>query len=81
MKIGILTLPISENYGGILQALALYRYLHSQGHDVVLIYKGTYQLPWKKFARELLLKIPFHNFKDIKTNGVQRKKKISQTIY
>ena len=39
MKIGILTLPIAENYGGILQAVALYRLLHNQGHDVVLIYK------------------------------------------
>ena len=50
MKIGILTLPIAENYGGILQAVALYRLLHAQGHDVVLIYKesaGT-QVWWKK---------------------------------
>ena len=68
MKIGILTLPIAENYGGILQALALYRYLHNQGHDVVLIYKESYQILWKKFAKEVLLKIPFHNLKNIKTN-------------
>ena len=44
MKIGILTLPIAENYGGILQAVALYRHLHSQGHDVVLIYKCDYKV-------------------------------------
>ena len=44
LKIGILTLPIAENYGGILQAIALYRYLHNQGHDVVLIYKESYQI-------------------------------------
>lgn len=69
LKIGILTLPIAENYGGILQALALYRYLHNQGHDVVLIYKETYQVPWKKLAREILLKIPFHNFRNIKNNN------------
>jgi hypothetical protein len=69
MKIGILTLPIAENYGGILQALALYRYLHNQGHDVVLIYKETYQVSWKKLAREILLKIPFHNFRNIKNNN------------
>ncbi len=69
LKIGILTLPIAENYGGILQAVALYRYLHNQGHDVVLIYKETYQVPWKKLAREILLKIPFHNFRNIKNNN------------
>ena len=80
MKIGLLTLPIAENYGGILQAVALYRYLHNQGYDVVLIYKETQQILWKKFAREILLKIPFHNFRNIKTNykiekaRLQRKK-------
>ncbi len=80
LKIGILTLPIAENYGGILQAVALYRYLYNQGHDVVLIYKETEQIFWKKFLKEVLLKIPFHNFKNIKTNNkieharLQRKK-------
>lgn len=68
LKIGILTLPIVENYGGILQAVALYRYLHKDGHDVVLIYKDYYQTPLKRFTKEILLKIPFHNFKNIKTN-------------
>lgn len=68
MKIGILTLPIAENYGGILQSVALYRYLYNQGHDVVLIYKDSYQIPWKRFLKNALLKVPFHNFKDIKTN-------------
>lgn len=69
MKIGILTLPIAENYGGILQAIALYRYLHKEGHDVVLIYKESYQNPLKKIIKEVLLKIPFHNFKNLKTNN------------
>lgn len=67
MKIGILTLPLHENYGGILQALALYRFLHNQGHDIVLIYKDKHQPFWKKLIRKILLKIPFHNFKNIKT--------------
>lgn len=69
MKIGILTLPIAENYGGILQAVALYRLLDQEGHDVVLIYKKTLntQVSWKKILKEILLKIPFHNFKNLKT--------------
>jgi hypothetical protein len=37
MKIGILTLPLSRNYGGILQAFALHRYLTDLGHNVHLI--------------------------------------------
>lgn len=70
MKIGILTLPISENYGGILQAIALYRLLENQGHDVVLIYKqsASTQVLWKRIVKEILLKIPFHDFKNFKAN-------------
>lgn len=37
MKIGILTLPVYYNYGGILQAFALQTYLTRQGHEVWLI--------------------------------------------
>lgn len=37
MKIGILTLPLHTNYGGILQAFALQTYLKNRGHEVVLI--------------------------------------------
>ncbi|WP_165040328.1 polysaccharide pyruvyl transferase family protein [Dysgonomonas sp. ZJ709] len=37
MKIGILTLPISTNYGGILQAYALQMVLKKMGHDTWLI--------------------------------------------
>lgn len=73
LKIGILTLPIAENYGGILQSIALYRFLHDQGHDIVLIYKDAHQILWKKIAIEILLKIPFHNFKDIKTTYRRKK--------
>lgn len=71
LKIGILTLPITENYGGILQALALYRLLHSRGHDVVLIYKQKVnaEVLWKKLVRKILLKIPFHDFKNLRTNN------------
>lgn len=37
MKIGILTLPLSYNYGGILQAYALQTYLQRAGHVVQVI--------------------------------------------
>lgn len=37
MKIGILTLPLNINYGGILQAYALKCVLESNGHDVKFI--------------------------------------------
>lgn len=39
MKIGILTLPLHTNYGGILQAYALQTVLEQLGHDVVIYQK------------------------------------------
>ena len=37
MRIGILTLPLHTNYGGILQAYALQTVLARMGHEVVII--------------------------------------------
>lgn len=37
MKIGILTLPLHTNYGGILQAYALQTVLERMGHEVVVL--------------------------------------------
>ena len=37
MKIGILTLPLETNYGGILQAFALQQTLRKMGHDAITI--------------------------------------------
>ena len=37
MKIGILTLPPRENYGGILQCYALQTILERMGHKVTII--------------------------------------------
>src|SRR5690606_17046399 len=37
MKIGILTQPLHNNYGGLLQAYALKEVLQSLGHEVIII--------------------------------------------
>lgn len=37
MKIGILTLPFNNNYGGLLQSYALQTILKNRGHQVILI--------------------------------------------
>ncbi len=50
MKIGILTLPLHTNYGGILQAYALQTVLERMGHEVVVFDtpKEWWHLPlWK----------------------------------
>ena len=50
MKIGILTLPLHTNYGGILQAYALQTVLERMGHEVKVIQKERERLTvpiWK----------------------------------
>lgn len=42
MKIGVLTLPLHNNFGGILQAYALQKVLIALGHKAVLIDKQKY---------------------------------------
>ena len=37
MKIAILTQPLHNNYGGLLQAFALQHYLKAQGYDVLTV--------------------------------------------
>ena len=47
MKIGILTLPFNNNYGGYLQAYALMTILKREGHEVELIYRRHSKQPAK----------------------------------
>lgn len=51
MRIGILTLPFNNNYGGYLQAYALMTVLKRMGHDVELIYRRPNKRP---FFRRLI---------------------------
>ena len=62
MKIGILTLPLHTNYGGILQAYALQTVLERMGHQVV-VFDTPNKMPlppiWKiplTFTKRLFLK-------------------------
>lgn len=41
MKIGVLTLPLSSNYGGILQCYALQTVLERMGHEVVVLDRAS----------------------------------------
>lgn len=66
MKIGILTLRLHNNYGGILQAYALQKVLQQMGHDVTLIDKSRFiKLPlFKKYPsyfKRLIKNVLFHS--------------------
>lgn len=44
-RIGLLTLPLHTNYGGILQTAALYRHLEDLGKEVVLLERDSLRSP------------------------------------
>ena len=55
MRIGILTLPLHTNYGGILQAYALQEVLRRMGHETVLLDSSPYrQIHWIKFPFSII---------------------------
>lgn len=80
MKIGILTLPLSYNYGGILQAFALQTILERMGHDVVVVDKDRY-LPSDMYHQSRsCLSYVLHGFKG-KTNWSYNKAKNEREKY
>ncbi|MCD8297760.1 MAG: polysaccharide pyruvyl transferase family protein [Prevotella sp.] len=62
MRIGILTLPLNTNYGGLLQAYALQTVLERMGHNVVVFNTNGYNfIPlWKmpiKYLKRIVKKL------------------------
>lgn len=53
MKIGLLTVPFNNNYGGFLQAFALKTYLESKGHSVTIINRRR---DWEKLTLKQKIK-------------------------
>lgn len=84
MKIGILTLPLHTNYGGILQAYALQTVLERMGHETIVYQRDimpSYKLPfWKKplvFIKRILKKFLFNNIPIF----LEREKKEEYSLY
>lgn len=70
-KIGILTLPIVDNYGGILQATALYGYLKENGYDPVFLRNDSFDKvkKWKQLALFVLKLVPFQNIRNVRKSS------------
>lgn len=84
MKIGIITLPLHTNYGGILQAYALQTILERMGHEVVIFNKEKeYKLPlWKyplAYTKRIIKKYVFKK-KETKILEEQYNQKIQLKI-
>lgn len=70
MKVGILTLPLHDNYGGILQSAALYRVLQNMGHDPVILSKKLWRPSHMRWAGKILRSLPGHDIK--KSRSMER---------
>lgn len=85
MKVGILTLPIGGNVGGVLQAFALQEYLKRMGHDVLLLDRRyNFDRPSiRKLARDTIRKIRLYyrkiRYGDIHSPKTFVRKYISKT--
>ena len=84
MKIGILTLPLHTNYGGILQAYALQTVLERMGHEVCLIEKKRkpLRLPmWKAplvYGKRVLKNLAGHPYPIFYEQKVNREEPITR---
>ncbi|SEN49291.1 Polysaccharide pyruvyl transferase [Loktanella fryxellensis] len=60
-RIGILTLPFNGNYGGMIQSVALYRFLEQQGMEPIILRKKLWRPKWQRPILAFLRKIPGQN--------------------
>jgi hypothetical protein len=65
-KVGIITLPLKNNYGGIIQLIALYHFLEKQRFCPVWVDKRQCYSPIKRLVIKLLEFNPFYKIYDPK---------------
>ncbi|TXD48924.1 polysaccharide pyruvyl transferase family protein [Polaribacter sp. IC073] len=71
-KIGLLTMPLLNNYGGIIQVAALYHYLKEEGFEPYIIDKKYNQSNLKVLIKKILTHNPFYKLYDY-NNHTQRR--------
>ena len=70
MRIGILTVPFNNNYGGFLQAFALKKLLVDMGHEVIFINRrrNKQKIPLIKY----IIAYPYYYYKEKRNNKIQK---------
>lgn len=77
-KVGILTLPLNDNYGGTIQKIALYHFLEKEGHQPYLIDKMYNQSRLKVLIKQMMTHNPFYKLFDY--NNLTRRRKSLKKI-
>lgn len=80
MKIGILTVPFNNNYGGFLQAYALSTILKRMGHEVIIINRRRNRSFKQQIKRILSLNTPSQQEKTIGKISVHTQRFISEYL-
>lgn len=73
-RIGILTLSHNENFGGIIQTVALSHWLTSHGREVTLMDRRSPLSRAQALALPLLEHVPFQNIGGVRRRGMSRKR-------
>lgn len=71
--VAVVTMPLYDNHGGILQCFALVRYLSDQGFYPVVLDKFQFYSGWRFFVYRILRVIPFQNVRGIRSRYVKSK--------
>lgn len=70
MTTAILTLPLRNNYGGLLQAVALYKAIGQCGHDPVWLDKSAQITTTKAFFAEVLAHVPGQDIRHLRSRNL-----------
>lgn len=81
MKIGILTLPLNLNYGGILQAFALQDVLRSMGHEVYVFDNDFVPIYKRPFYKQIVVYILRFVKKIVKHDIIIQREKLFEKEY
>lgn len=72
-RVGLVTLPLHVNYGGILQAIALYNFLVQNGKEVTFLSQRPNRSLWQRVVLTALRTVPFQNIKGLRGRYLRRK--------
>lgn len=72
-RVGLMTLPLHGNYGGLMQILALYAAVRDLGHTPVLIDKVENFSGPKRLVNALLKALPGQNLRQIRGRALARR--------
>lgn len=74
LRVGILTLHLHVNYGGIVQAAALTRFLQDNGYEAILLCKVPERSTLSNLMRFILRLIPGQDIRNVRSNAQARSK-------